>query len=245
MRQIVLDTETTGLSVEDGHRIIEIGCLELVNRRITGRTLHFYVNPEREIDEGAVAVHGISLDMLQDKPRFNEIADEIVSFVSQAEVIIHNAPFDVGFLDAELARIGGRRFTQVCDGVLDTLTMARELHPGKRNSLDALCDRYGISNAHRKLHGALLDAELLADVYLAMTRGQESLEIGLHAESAGAGAHLDDADWPPRDLVVIPADADERAAHDALIVAIAKEARGPALWTRIEEAAVAAEVRAA
>ena len=162
LRQVVLDTETTGLTVDDGHRIIEIGCLEVVNRRVTGTTLHFYLNPERAIDEGAQAVHGLSWDMLRDKPRFNEVARDILSFVGQAEVIIHNAPFDVGFLDAELARVGERPFREHCR-VLDTLALARELHPGKRNSLDALCDRYGISNAHRKLHGALLDAELLAD----------------------------------------------------------------------------------
>lgn len=237
MKQVVLDTETTGLSVEDGHRIIEIGCLEVVNRRITGNTLHFYVNPERDIDEGAVAVHGISADMLQDKPRFAEVADEILRFVDGAEVIIHNAPFDVGFLDAELARLGRGRFREACAGVLDTLAMARELHPGKRNSLDALCDRYGVSNAHRKLHGALLDAELLADVYLAMTRGQESLEIALHAEPAGGLAGLGESGWPPADLKVLRACEAELEAHEALLAAIAKDARGPALWKRLEEEA--------
>jgi len=233
MRQIVLDTETTGLTVEDGHRIIEIGCLEVVNRRITGNNLHFYVNPERGIDEGAMQVHGISEEMLRDKPRFPDISQEILEFVADAQVIIHNAPFDLGFLDAELQRIGKGRFRDVCAGVLDTLTMARELHPGKRNSLDALCERYGVSNAHRKLHGALLDAELLADVYLAMTRGQDSLEIPLDAaEGAGAGGGLD-GEWPPAGLIVLPAAADELIAHEALLKSIEKDAKGPALWTRL------------
>ena len=233
LRQVVLDTETTGLTVDDGHRIIEIGCLEVVNRRVTGNTLHFYLNPERAIDEGAQAVHGLSWDMLRDKPRFNEVARDILSFVGQAEVIIHNAPFDVGFLDAELARVGERPFREHCR-VLDTLALARELHPGKRNSLDALCDRYGISNAHRKLHGALLDAELLADVYLAMTRGQESLEIALHARPDPGQSQEGQRPWPPAGLLVIQAGEDENAAHKALLAAIAKEARSPALWERLE-----------
>jgi DNA polymerase-3 subunit epsilon len=236
MRQIILDTETTGLSVEDGHRIIEIGCLEVVNRRITGNNLHFYVNPERAIDEGAMAVHGITEDMLRDKPRFADVAQEILRFVSGAQVIIHNAPFDEGFLDAELARIGAGRFREACEDILDTLAMARQLHPGKRNSLDALCDRYGVSNAHRKLHGALLDAELLADVYLSMTRGQDSLEIALHsAVSVEADARAS-GQWPPGGLAVVAADAREQAAHDALLKAMEKDANGPALWNRLEQA---------
>ena len=233
MRQIVLDTETTGLSVADGHRIIEIACLEVVDRRITGRNLHFYVNPERAIDEGAMAVHGITEEMLQDKPRFGEVAHEVLQFVAGAQAIIHNAPFDVGFLDAELQRIGAGRFREACPEVLDTLALARDLHPGKRNSLDALCDRYGISNAHRKLHGALLDAELLADVYLAMTRGQESLEIALHSEDGSGGEGAEDGEWPPSDLPVIEALPAEAQAHEALLQAIAKDAKGPALWTRL------------
>lgn len=233
MRQIVLDTETTGLSVADGHRIIEIGCLEVVDRRVTGRNLHFYVNPERAIDEGAMAVHGITPEMLQDKPRFGEVAAEVMAFIHDAELIIHNAPFDVGFLDAELDRLGAGALREHCASVLDTLAMARELHPGKRNSLDSLCERYGISNAHRKLHGALLDAELLAEVYLAMTRGQETLEIGLQLDGGSGGGGLDDGGWPPTGLVVVPARADELDAHAALLGAIAKDARGPALWDRL------------
>jgi DNA polymerase-3 subunit epsilon len=234
MRQIVLDTETTGLSAEDGHRIIEIGCLEVVNRRITGATLHFYVNPERAIDEGAMAVHGITPEMLADKPRFAEVADEVLGFVEGAEVIIHNAPFDLSFLDAELGRLGRSAFRQACSGVLDTLAMARELHPGKRNSLDALCDRYGISNAHRKLHGALLDAELLADVYLAMTRGQESLEIALHGEHDRREPGFAEDGWPPRELPVLMPAPSELEAHAKLLEAIARDAKGAALWTRLE-----------
>ncbi len=233
LRQVILDTETTGLTVEDGHRIIEIGCLEVVNRRITGNNLHFYLNPEREIDEGAQAVHGLSLDILRDKPRFAEVARDILGFVADAEVIIHNAPFDVGFLNAELARLGEPPFPTRCR-VLDTLALARELHPGKRNSLDALCERYGVSNAHRKLHGALLDAELLADVYLAMTRGQDSLEIGLHAPAASGQPRPGDRPWPPSGLLVMQPSPDEWQAHRSLLAAIAKDAKGPSLWERLE-----------
>ncbi|MEZ5740186.1 MAG: DNA polymerase III subunit epsilon [Burkholderiaceae bacterium] len=235
-RQIVLDTETTGLSAADGHRIIEIGCVELVNRRLTGRTLHRYLNPERDIDEGAMAVHGMSREMLADKPRFAEIADEFLAFVAGAEVLIHNASFDVGFLDAELGRLSGQRFASHVSGVIDTLAMARELHPGRRNSLDALCDRYGVSNAHRKLHGALLDAELLADVYLALTRGQDSLEIPGRGEPSRDAAGLSIA-WPPAGLVTVEPDADERAAHEALLQDMARERGEPALWVRLDDAA--------
>ena len=236
MRQIILDTETTGLSVEDGHRIIEIGCLEVVNRRITGNNLHFYVNPERAIDEGAKAVHGITEDMLRDKPRFADVAQEILRFVAGAQVIIHNAPFDEGFLDAELARIGAGRFRELCDDILDTLAMARQLHPGKRNSLDALCDRYGVSNAHRKLHGALLDAELLADVYLSMTRGQDSLEIALHSAASVEADARAAGQWPPSGLPVVAADAREQAAHAALLTAMQEDAHAPTLWHKLEQA---------
>ena len=234
-RQVVLDTETTGLTAEDGHRIIEIGCLEIVNRRITGNTLHFYLNPEREIDEGARAVHGISLDMLRDKPRFPEVASELLAFLADAEVLIHNAPFDLGFLEAELARAGLPRFAGHCR-VLDTLVLARELHPGKRNSLDALCERYGVSNAHRKLHGALLDAELLADVYLAMTRGQESLEIALHVDPVANADGREPSVWPPVGLRVRVRTPAEAQAHRDYLAAVARDARGPALWERLETA---------
>ncbi len=231
MRQIILDTETTGPSVDDGHRIIEIGCLEVVDRRSTGNHLHVYVNPERKVDEGALAVHGISDEQLADKPKFVEIAQQFVDFVRGAEILIHNAAFDVGFLDAELGRVGLGRFREHVRSVVDTLAMARELHPGKRNSLDSLCDRYGISNAHRKLHGALLDAELLAEVYLAMTRGQDSLAIVDGGDAAGDTASGDDGPWPPVGLRVLAADEAALAAHEAMLASIAKEARKPAVWS--------------
>ncbi len=179
MRQIVLDTETTGLAAREGHRIIEVGAIEIVGRRVTEHRLHHYVNPERDSDEGALAVHGLTTEFLADKPKFVEIADELLAFVGGAEVIIHNASFDLEFLDEELNRLARPAFTAHCARVTDSLTLARELHPGKRNSLDALCERYGVSNRHRTLHGALLDAGLLAEVYLAMTRGQDSLVIEL------------------------------------------------------------------
>jgi DNA polymerase-3 subunit epsilon len=229
VRQIVLDTETTGLAADQGHRIIEIGCLEIVNRRLTGRTLHLYLNPEREVDEAATEVHGMTWDDLRERPRFAEVVERVLEFVDGAEVLIHNAAFDLAFLDAELARVDLGRFRDRCASVVDTLLMAREMHPGKRNSLDALCDRYGVSNAHRSLHGALLDAELLAEVYLAMTRGQDSFEIAL---DSGATAHGTEhgGEWPPRGLRVRVASAAEAAAHDAAIAAIGKECRGAALW---------------
>jgi len=229
IRQIVLDTETTGLAADQGHRIIEIGCLEIINRRLSGRTLHLYLNPEREVDEAATEVHGMTWDDLRDKPRFAEVAERVMDFVADAEVLIHNAAFDVSFLDAELQRVGLPRFREGCGSVLDTLLMARELHPGKRNSLDALCDRYGVSNAHRSLHGALLDAELLAEVYLAMTRGQDSFEIALDGDASGSGSGLA-GDWPPRDLLVKTCSAQELEAHEAALAAIEKERRKPALW---------------
>lgn len=231
LRQVVLDTETTGLSADDGHRVIEIGCVELVDRRPSGRTLHLYLNPERDIDEGALAVHGLSLDRLRDEPVFAQVAERLVDFVAGAEVLIHNAPFDIGFLDAELGRLGMRAFRDWARSVVDTLTMARQLHPGRRNSLDALCERYGIANSHRTFHGALLDAQLLADVYLAMTRGQDSLEIAIAAPSNDAGAGDSSSDeWPPAGLRVLLAGPDEVAAHDELLAVIAKESRKPAIW---------------
>jgi DNA polymerase-3 subunit epsilon len=233
LRQIVLDTETTGLSAEDGHRIIEIGCVEIVGRRLTGRQLHLYINPEREIDQGALEVHGLTRERLRDEPRFAEVADRIAGFVEGAELLIHNAAFDMGFLEAEFRRLGRPTFRSLVGAVTDTLALARELHPGRRNSLDALCERYEVSNAHRKLHGALLDAELLADVYLCMTRGQDSLEILLDTSQAivdGADGH---GEWPPAGLIVLRADEAELAAHEAILAAIAKEAKKPALWTML------------
>jgi len=185
MRQIFLDTETTGLEHKLGHRIIEIGCVEMRNRRLTNRHFHRYLNPERDIDAGALAVHGISLEFLQDKPRFADVAAEFLDFVRGAELIIHNAPFDIGFLNAELSRLDMAPLDTVCRGVQDTLRMAKDLHPGKKNNLNALCERYGVDNTRRTLHGALLDAEILAEVYVAMTRGQESLIMDLSNDEAG------------------------------------------------------------
>ncbi len=236
MRQIVLDTETTGLEAEQGHRIIEIGCIELVNRRVTGRRFHKYLNPERDIDEGAEAVHGISRERLEREPKFREIAAELIEFIAGAELVIHNAAFDVGFLDAELARLDGemRRIADLCR-VLDTLALARSLHPGQRNSLDALCKRYGVDNSGRDLHGALLDAQLLADVYLAMTGGQSA--FALHDDGAPrrslaqAGAA---PCWtrPAEPLVVLEPSAEELAAHEALLERIAQASGGTVLFRR-------------
>jgi DNA polymerase-3 subunit epsilon len=226
MRQVILDTETTGLEAKEGHRIIEIGCLEIVGRRMTGKTFHSYVNPDRAVDEGAKNVHGIGDDDLRDKPRFAEVVEPLLAFVRDAEVIIHNAAFDVEFLDAELARLSLPPFAEHCAKVTDSLKMARELHPGKRNSLDALCERYQISNSHRTLHGALLDAGLLADVYLAMTRGQDTLAM----ELAPADGPVDDGPLDGAQLRVLAASDEERQAHERLLDGIEKDARKPSVW---------------
>jgi len=228
MRQIVLDTETTGLNPRTGDRVIEVGCVEIFNRKLTGNNFHRYINPERESDEGALAVHGLTTEFLSDKPKFKEIAEELREFIAGAEVIIHNAPFDLGFLNHEFTRLGMRPFVEHCSGVIDTLVQAKELHPGKRNSLDALCDRYEISNAHRKLHGALLDSELLADVYLAMTRGQNSLTMDVEVEAAAIGDVLDAV--PLGEIIVVSASAVEVAAHDALLVGLDKNVKGQCVW---------------
>ncbi|WP_395067355.1 DNA polymerase III subunit epsilon [Paraburkholderia silvatlantica] len=231
MRQIILDTETTGLNARTGDRIIEIGCVELVNRRLTGNNLHFYVNPERDSDPGALAVHGLTTEFLSDKPKFAEVADEILDFIRDADIIIHNAPFDIGFLDAELALLSKPGFKEHCGEVIDTLVQAKQIFPGKRNSLDALCDRFGISNAHRTLHGALLDSELLAEVYLAMTRGQESLVIDMLGEHTAPGSAA-----APRiqlesiDLPVIMASEEEIAEHNALLDGLDKAIKGTSVW---------------
>lgn len=233
MRRIVLDTETTGLEPTAGHRIIELACLELDGRRATGRHFHRYVNPEREIDVAASQVHGLTLEQLADKPRFAEIAEEFLEFVDGAELLIHNAPFDVAFLDAELEKLGRARIAAVCS-VTDTLAMARELHPGKKNSLDALCERYAVDHSRRTLHGALLDAQLLADVWLAMTRGQETLDMAMEAADAPAMA-LSQA---PREgpLVVLRASEAELAQHAALCAAIERDSKGSCLWLHLEPA---------
>ncbi len=237
MRQIVLDTETTGLEHADGHRIIEIGCLEIHDRRVTDRHFHVFLNPDREIESGALQVHGISNDFLADKPRFADIVDEFLDFIAGAELIIHNAPFDVGFLNAELARLERPEKILIEDvaSILDTVVMARELHPGQRVSLDALCKRYEVDNSGRDLHGALLDAELLAEVYLAMTGGQVALGLELQLPSAdsarpGSGEEIDYSR-----LVVARASPAERAAHQARLEAI-KAASGTCIWLEREAA---------
>ena len=235
MRLVVLDTETTGLKVEDCHRIIEIGCIELIDRRASGRRLHLYVNPEREVDEGAAQVHGFTWEMLQDKPRFAQIADEFLGFVDGAHVIIHNAPFDLGFLNAELDRLGQPSLESVVAQVTDSLKMARELHPGQRNSLDALCTRYGVANDHRVLHGALLDAELLSEVYLAMTRGQETLDMMPVEDRAATQAALAAMDLSQ--LIVVAPTPEEWAAHERVLDEIDKACPDGALWRRLQREA--------
>ncbi|MEN3275717.1 MAG: polymerase subunit epsilon [Massilia sp.] len=228
MRQIVLDTETTGLNPRTGDRVIEIGCVELVNRTLTGNNFHRYINPERDSDEAALAVHGLTTEFLSDKPKFHEIVDELKEYIRGAEVIIHNAPFDLGFLNHEFTRLGLPPFVEHCSGVIDTLVNAKEMHPGKRNSLDALCDRYGVSNAHRKLHGALLDSELLADVYLAMTRGQNSLSMDVEIETSNDGMELDAV--PLGEIIVVAASADELAAHEEVLAGLDKNVKGTCVW---------------
>ena len=231
-RQIVLDTETTGLNAKLGDRVIEIGCIELLSRNVTERSFHCYLNPEREIEEGAARVHGLTSEFLADKPRFADVAREFVDYVSGAELIIHNAAFDVEFLDQELALAGLKKLAEYSPNIIDTLAMARELHPGRKNSLDALCERYAVNNAHRTLHGALLDARLLAEVYLALTRGQESLVMELEApsEAAVAAARVD-----AKKLAVLRATEEEQRAHEAILDGIDKAAgeKGGSLWRRL------------
>jgi DNA polymerase-3 subunit epsilon len=246
MRQIVLDTETTGLEPELGHRIIEIGCVELLNRRPTGRTFHKYLDPERDIDEGAQSVHGITRAELQGKPKFAEIAAELTQFIADAELVIHNAAFDVAFLDAELGRLQGLGLAAgtvnaMCR-VLDSLALARSMHPGQRNNLDALCKRYSIDNSRRELHGALLDARILADVYLAMTGGQAALalaEVATHGSSADRVVRA--LVRPAVPLVVIAATDAELEAHAAMLAIINKSSGGKCLWPVAPLAQVASE----
>ena len=228
-RQIVLDTETTGLSAESGDRIIEIGCVELLNRKLTGNNLHFYVNPERDSHEDALRVHGLTTEFLRDKPKFAEVAEEILRYLEGAEIIIHNAAFDIGFLDKELERLGKPVFTSFVSEVTDTLAMAKQLYPGKRNSLDALCDRLGVDNSGRTLHGALLDAELLADVYINLTRGQEALLIDL-GDVGEQGAEGERIDLSVFDLPVLTANAQELVAHADVLAQIDKASGGKLVW---------------
>ncbi|MDR2260276.1 MAG: DNA polymerase III subunit epsilon [Azoarcus sp.] len=234
MRQIVLDTETTGLDWKNGDRVIEIGCVELLDRALTGRHFHAYINPGRAIDAEAIAVHGISEEFLADKPAFAAIAADFADFVRGAELVIHNAAFDIGFLNHEFDLLGRPPITESCDGVIDTLKMAREENPGKKASLDALCERYGIDNARRTLHGALLDAELLAEVYLAMSRGQESLLMDLEETIDEESADFAVEEARPA-LRILRSTPEESSAHDAVLADIAKANNGKCLWTQAME----------
>ena len=233
-RQIVLDTETTGLNPKLGNRIIEIGCVELIDRKLTGNNFHCYINPERNSEEGALAVHGLTSEFLSDKPKFATIANDFLDYIRGAEVVIHNAPFDIGFLNAELSRLGLGQFSDYVSEVVDTLVQAKELHPGKRNSLDILCDRYEISNSHRKLHGALLDAELLADVFLAMSRGQNSFGIELEIDESPTIAHSDFVDSQIVEIKVLIAESESICEHDELLKGLDKEIRGKSIWRSFE-----------
>ncbi|WP_342114602.1 DNA polymerase III subunit epsilon [Pseudoduganella sp. OTU4001] len=228
MRQIVLDTETTGINPKQGNRIIEIGCVELFNRKLTGNNFHCYINPERDSEEGALAVHGLTTEFLRDKPRFHEIVEDLRSYIQDAEVIIHNAPFDLGFLNHEFNMLKLPAFDSHISGVIDTLVQAKEMRPGKRNSLDALCEHFGISNAHRKLHGALLDAELLADVYLAMTRGQNSLGMDIVIEESSGGIAV--AEIALAEVMVLRASDAEAAAHAEFLDGLDKAVKGTCVW---------------
>jgi DNA polymerase-3 subunit epsilon len=231
MRWVILDTETTGLDPEDGHRVIEIGAVEVVNRAITGRDFHTYLNPDRDSDAGALEVHGLTTDFLQDKPRFKDVVDDLLAFVKDAELIIHNAPFDLKFLDAELKKVGQNKITTNTGPVTDSLARAKSLYPGKRNSLDALCERYGISNAHRTLHGALLDSRLLAEVWLAMTRGQDSLAIEdeVHPSKNMAPEKRRFFDLPAIEISQV-----ERDAHEKYLQVLDKASEDRTVWRAVE-----------
>ena len=236
MRQVVLDTETTGLEVEQDHRVIEIGCVELFNRRLTGRSFHRYLNPERDIDEGALEVHGLSREKLAKEPKFADIRAEFLDFVRDAELIIHNAAFDVAFLDAELARLadGAQTLGAICR-ILDSLALARQMHPGQRNSLDALCRRYSVDNSHRDYHGALLDARLLAEVYLAMTGGQAMLVLGADVDPVSIRARTDTS--RARDglrIVIVRASEEEMAAHEHVLAMLDKASAGKTVWRSMD-----------
>ncbi len=234
MRQIVLDTETTGIDPNDGHRIIEIGCVELVERQLTGRNYHVYINPEREVEAEAITVHGITNEFLEDKPKFAEVANDFFEFIKGAELVIHNAAFDVGFMDAEFARLKPVRKTADHCGIVDSLAIARKKHPGQKNNLDALCKRYGVDNSNRDLHGALLDAEILADVYLLLTGGQTALSLDAGAEegSSGTGIRRLPAERPA--LNVIRASEDEQGAHEDFMAMLEKQA-GETVWGKLQQ----------
>jgi DNA polymerase III subunit epsilon len=236
MRQIFLDTETTGLSPDSGDRIIEIGCVEMQNRRLSGRTLHFYLNPERRSHEDAIRIHGLTDEFLADKPLFASVADELLEFVEGAEIVIHNAGFDVGFLNEELRRLGRPKFPGFVARITDSLVMAREMFPGKANSLDALCKRLEVDNSNRSLHGALLDAGLLAEVYIRLTRGQNSLVID-GGEMTAAQAALEAVDFSQLDLRVLPATDAEALAHAAVLTELDKASGGKTVWRALEPVA--------
>lgn len=236
MRQIVLDTETTGLSAEGGDRIIELGCVELFARKLTGNNLHFYFNPERDSHEDALRVHGISNEFLRDKPKFAELADEVLDYLRDAELIIHNAAFDVGFLNKELERVRKKPLKAYVSGVIDTLAMAKEMFPGKRNSLDALCDRLEVDNSGRTLHGALLDAELLADVYINMTRGQEALLIDVGDTPSDTQNAVVQTDLRQYELPVLLANPQELAEHESVLAQLDKSSAGKTVWRQIQSA---------
>ena len=229
MRQVFLDTETTGLSPDQGDRIIEIGCVEMVNRKLTGNNKHFYVNPGRDSHEEALKVHGITTEFLSDKPKFEAVADELLDYIKGANVVIHNAPFDLGFLNKEMQLLGRPVFKQFVASVTDSLAMAKEMYPGKRNGLDALCDRLGVDNSGRTLHGALLDAELLADVYINLTRGQDALLIDAPAASE-AGNHQVKVDLRTFNLAVVLATEPESVAHEEVLKQIDKSSGGKTVW---------------
>jgi DNA polymerase-3 subunit epsilon len=233
MRQIVLDTETTGLSAAQGDRIIEIGCVELLQRKLTGNNLHFYINPERDSHEDALKVHGITTEFLRDKPKFAAIASELVAYLHGAELIIHNAPFDVSFLNKEMSLLGLPPITQVADSVVDTLVMAKEMFPGKRNGLDALCSRLDVDNSNRTLHGALLDAELLADVYINMTRGQNALVMEVEDAVVHTQSAAEDMDFSTFDLPVIRANDQELQGHESVLVDLDKAVNGQSFFRKI------------
>lgn len=235
-RLIILDTETTGLSAEGGDRIVELGCVELVNRKLTGNNLHLYFNPERDSHEEALRVHGLTTEFLSDKPKFAEKAQEIARFVEGAELIIHNAPFDMGFMNKEFSRAGLKPLNQFVTGVIDTLAMAKEMYPGKRNSLDALCDRLGVDNSGRTLHGALLDAELLADVYINLTRGQDALLIMEEETSTSVASSSTRVDLQGIVLPVLRASEQELAAHEAVLKDLDKASGGKTVWRNFENA---------
>ena len=236
MRQIILDTETTGLEPELGHRVIEIAGVELVNRRFTGNNFHRYFNPGRDSDPGALAIHGLTTEFLSDKPKFAAAAAELLDFIKGAELVIHNSAFDVAFLNRELDLADHKPITEYCSGVVDTLRMARELHPGKRNGLDALCERYQVDNSARTLHGALLDARLLAEVYLSMTRGQESLMMEVEAPVTAASVAAAEVATGKLNLIVLSATRDELEAHEQQLQSIDKASKGATLWRKLEKA---------